>query len=123
MDKKQKSQSIILAGNLKRLRRLKGWNQNDLAEAADLSLGAVKQIETEQRWPRKDTIEELARALDVTSNELMTSKESAPQMQDLLTFIGRYPPELLDMWSQIPEEQQKRILNIMAIEAKKYSKK
>lgn len=83
-----KNQDLILAENLKRFRRKKSWNQNQLAEAADLSLGAIKQIETGQRWPRKETLEDLARALDVTVPELTSAEtKNSHTIESLLSAL------------------------------------
>lgn len=68
MDKKL-SQSELLAANLKRLRARANMNQSDLAEAAELSIGTVKQYEGGDRFPKD--LDSLAAALGAEPWELL----------------------------------------------------
>jgi transcriptional regulator with XRE-family HTH domain len=61
-----------LAGKVKVLREKKGMTQQDLAQAADLSMSIVSQIEQGKRPdPRVSTLRGIASALGVSMDELM----------------------------------------------------
>ena len=68
--------ATILASNLKRLRKSKGWNQSQLAEAAALSREFIAKVETEAAWVGPDTIEAIARAFEASESELFRDPES-----------------------------------------------
>ncbi|RMG03966.1 MAG: XRE family transcriptional regulator, partial [Planctomycetota bacterium] len=60
----------LLAQNIRRLRTAKRYSQKALAEAAGLSLSAVKNLERAKNEPRMKTVQAIARALDVRLQEL-----------------------------------------------------
>lgn len=60
----------ILSQNVRRLRTAKRFSQNALADAAGLSLPAVKNLELAKNEPRMRTVQAIARALDVKIEEL-----------------------------------------------------
>lgn len=64
-----------LANGMKRLRRRLGMTQADLAEAADLHVQYVSQVERGVRSPSMETIDALANALGVTPSELFSTGE------------------------------------------------
>ncbi len=60
----------ILARNVRRLRTAKHFSQKALAEAAGLSLPAVKNLELTKNAPRMRTVQAIANALDVRLRDL-----------------------------------------------------
>lgn len=60
----------MLAQNVRRLRTAKRFSQNALADAAGLSLPAIKNLELAKNEPRMRTVQAIARALDVKLQEL-----------------------------------------------------
>lgn len=102
-----------LSKNLKRFRRAKNWNQNQLAEAAELSLGAIKQIETGMRWPKSSTLELLASALEVSSSQLLGAQpETSPTVSSLLSALEHLEKEnkrLKDLLGNVPDSWLKRL--------------
>ncbi len=60
----------ILAKNVRRFRTAKRFSQKALAEAAGISLPAVKNMELAKNEPRMKTIQAIAKALDVNLREL-----------------------------------------------------
>lgn len=55
-----------LAGEIRRLREAKDWTQEQLATRACLSFAAIQFLESGRtKHPRVDTLQRLARALDV----------------------------------------------------------
>lgn len=60
----------ILAKNVRRLRNTKNLSQNALANAAGLSLPAIKSLELAKSEPRMRTMQAIAKALNVKLQEL-----------------------------------------------------
>ena len=61
-----------IAQNIKRLRQKKGISQDRLSKLADLSLNTVVNIETGNNLnPTIETIERIAKALEISINELL----------------------------------------------------
>ncbi len=61
---------------IKELRKRRNLTQQELAERAGTTHAAISQIEAGNRQPRKDLRQRLARALDVSVDELMWSRSS-----------------------------------------------
>ena len=66
---KRQNASNILARNIKRLRRSKGWSQEDLAYFANLSRNFISLLESSKKNPSITTIELLAKLFDVKLEE------------------------------------------------------
>jgi len=62
---------MSLGENLRELRKMKGWKQETLAEAAKVSLTQISKIERDDTDPRVSTVTNLARALDCSMDKLM----------------------------------------------------
>jgi transcriptional regulator with XRE-family HTH domain len=60
----------IVARNLKRLRRERGLSQEELADLAGLNRNYVGMVERQENAPTVDTLEALAKALQVEAVEL-----------------------------------------------------
>jgi len=73
-NKKRRKETImnlqILAQNIRRLRTAKRLSQSALADAAGLSLPAIKNLELAKNEPRMRTVQAIARALGVKLQEL-----------------------------------------------------
>lgn len=62
---------------IRRLRKAKGWSQTDLAERSGLARATIARLELargRERLPSFSTLEGLARAFDITLDELVTGK-------------------------------------------------
>ena len=70
--------ATTLAVNLKRLRKLRGWNQDQLAEAADLSRPYLARVETEATWVSPESVAKLAAALEVPESALFAEADVVP---------------------------------------------
>jgi len=66
-----KEESIKLGQNLKRIRTKKGISQGDIARALDVSRGYISNIENGKTNPTLATISRLAKAVNVSINELI----------------------------------------------------
>lgn len=63
---------LILSGNVKKYRLMKGMTQEKLAELTDLSLSYIKQIESKREFKNVTftTLEKIAKALSISIKDL-----------------------------------------------------
>ncbi len=66
-----KSESEKLGENLKRIRTTKAISQGDIARSLEVSRGFISNIENGKTNPTLSTIANLAKALGVSTNELL----------------------------------------------------
>jgi len=66
-----KSESEKLGKNLKRIRIKKAISQGDIARSLDVSRGFISNIENGKTNPTLETIARLAKAVGVSTNELL----------------------------------------------------
>lgn len=66
-----KSESMKLGRNLKRIRTEKGLTQGDIVRALGFSRSFVSNIENGKTNPTLDTITKLAKAIGVSTDELL----------------------------------------------------
>lgn len=102
----------IIAENVKRLRKGK-HTQASLAEAADVSVSFVAQVEGQQSGLSEDTIERFATALGVHPSELFRSSEPP---------IGP-KAELLRLVDELDENALETITNVLRAMARNPSQK
>ncbi|MEL7218166.1 MAG: helix-turn-helix transcriptional regulator [Pseudomonadota bacterium] len=60
-----------LAQNLRRLRQVRNWSQEELAHQTDIHRTYVSDLERARRNPSVEVIERLAKGLDVKLGELL----------------------------------------------------
>lgn len=65
--------SKALAANVRRLRKGRGWTQDDLAAATKVEQAAISLIENGRANPTLLMLESIARALDVAFSELFAA--------------------------------------------------
>jgi transcriptional regulator with XRE-family HTH domain len=75
---------------VKRLRRLKGLSQVELAELAGVSAYTVTEIETGHREPRGSTLRKLAAALDVEVADFFPKAPAPPSLDATAVGAGVY---------------------------------
>ena len=66
-----------LAAAIRRLREQRGMSQEELAQAAKLSVGSFARIERAQANPAWTTVKRIARALGLSAAELAAQAERA----------------------------------------------
>lgn len=66
-----RDESIKLGQNLKKIRTKKDMSQGDIARALDVSRGYVSNIENGKLNPTLSTIAKLAKALDISTDQLL----------------------------------------------------
>ncbi|MBY0562426.1 helix-turn-helix transcriptional regulator [Hyphomicrobium sp.] len=64
----------IVAQNLRRLRQDRGLTQEELADRAGLNRNYVGMVEREENAPTVDTLEALAKALDIDPTALLVKQ-------------------------------------------------
>ena len=66
---------ILLAHNMKRFREISDLSQADLAERIGNSPTLIGKIETMKRFPSADSLNRIAKALNVKISDLFTDQE------------------------------------------------
>ena len=67
---KQRFTPLMLAKNIKNLRRLKGWSQEDLAYFSNFSTNYISLLERAKRIPSIKALEVLAELFEIKLEEL-----------------------------------------------------
>ena len=66
----------ILGNNIRNLRKERNWTQEQLAEKAEISVPYMTQIELGKKQASLETVENIAKALSVSIDELFRSSPS-----------------------------------------------
>ena len=109
---------VLVRQRIRGYRKLRGWSQEQLAEAAELHLSTVGQIERGIKIPSLDTIQAIAHALGIKSGKLL-DEGSLPKMSNQM---GQ---RLVDLMAGCtPKETQAlyRTFKTMARQVRKISK-
>lgn len=106
--------SKVFSGRLLVFRKLRGMSQEELAEKANISRGAIATFENGTRWPRVETVAAIADALEVSEIELFQNEppESIKNLSRIITElsealdvcerkIGQIPPDLLNRLEEV----------------------
>lgn len=78
----------ILAAKIKELRMAKGYSQEYLSDAAQLSLRTIQRMENGETVPRGDTLNRLAKALEVSISELTGLESTAVNNNGYLALMN-----------------------------------
>lgn len=99
----------LVAMGMRRLRAQRGMTQAQLAEAVDLHVQFVSQIEREERSPGVETIDALAEALGVEPWELLKAgvARGEPRKRDV---IGPRVRAVIEAW---PASEHERLVGIL----------
>lgn len=96
---------MAIGENLKRLRRDKGWNQEELADRCKVGFGQISKIERNETNPKLSTIYELMGALGCTADALLIDTEKSSV--DSIMAIA------LERIKQLPEKDKEILLTII----------
>lgn len=66
---------FILASNIRRLRTQKNLTQYDLANIINVNYQTIHKIESQKSWPKPETAEDIAKALNVSPSELYLDRQ------------------------------------------------
>ena len=83
----------LLAENIKKFRRIRGFSQEMLAEKADTSTTHIGMIETSKKYPSPRMLARIAEALGIDTPELFTTHT--------VTFIPGYKKSVERMYQDI----------------------
>lgn len=79
----------ILGENIKHIREEKNLSVNELSRKAKVGVATISQIETGKRQGlRSETLEKIAIALEVTTNDLLNINEYSYEISDLSEAIN-----------------------------------
>jgi len=107
---------MILGIKLKQLRQEKGYTLKDFAEKTNLSFSYLSEIETGKKYPKPEKIIEMARALNISFDELISTKVDdklislttlldSPLLKEFpFQFFGIAPREIIDLITHSPQE-------------------
>jgi len=74
----------VLAENLKKNRRLRGFTQEQLAEKADVSSHYVAMVETRKTFPKPEMLERFAKTLGIEPYQLFTVENDTKEPDERL---------------------------------------
>jgi len=98
---------------LVKLRRRKGWSQEELAKQAGVAKGTIGGIEAENEWPATwEILDKIAVALGVTIDYLLRATGAiAPHEKHVDKTIAK----MLDIAEDLPEEDADEALRILEV--------
>ena len=81
----------LLGENIQRVRKFRGMNQQELADAIGINMQSLSKIERGVNFPTFDTLEKITSVLGVTPNELLCGewKNTSHMEQEILKFLER----------------------------------
>jgi hypothetical protein len=118
---------LLLGVKLKQLRQDKGFSLKELAEKTDLSISYLSEIEKGKKYPKPEKIIQIAQALDVSFDELVSIKVdearnpltailNAPLIKEFpFQFFGIAPREVFDLITHSPHEAGALIRTLLEI--------
>lgn len=102
----------LLGKRIKELRQQKGFTQEDLAEVCGVHPSLIGPIESGKKFPRAETLNKLAKALEVPIYQLwMVEPEVKPKqraIQELVDLLNRCPEKDAEFLLYIGKELIKR---------------
>jgi len=107
---------LIFGVKLKQLRQEKGYTLKDVAAKSDLSFSYLSEIEQGRKYPKPEKIIALARALNISFDELVSTKVDgalhplttlldSPLLKEFpFQLFGIAPREIVDLITHSPQE-------------------
>jgi transcriptional regulator with XRE-family HTH domain len=86
----------LLAKNIKKYRKIRGFSQESLAERAKTSLTHIGMIEIGRKFPSVRMLEQIADALGIDTPELFSA--------DTVIFLPSYDKSLDRLYNEIMDE-------------------
>jgi transcriptional regulator with XRE-family HTH domain len=86
----------LLAKNIKKYRKIRGFSQEDLAERAKTSLTHIGMIEIGRKFPSVRMLEQIAEALGIDTPELFSA--------DTVVFLPPYNKSLDRLYQEVLDE-------------------
>lgn len=86
---------MTLGGNIRELRKCKGYSILKLRELTGLSKSTISDIENDKSSPSVLTIQKIAEALGTTVNELLTTEEKLDIAMDVMNTVTNLAKDAL----------------------------
>jgi len=86
----------LLAKNIKKYRKIRGFSQEELAERAKTSLTHIGMIEIGRKFPSVNMLEKIADALGIDTPELFSV--------DTVVFLSSYNKSMERLYNEILDE-------------------
>lgn len=93
-----------MAYNIRKIREEKNFTQQQLAEKSGITPLAICKIETEKVWPKDSSIESIANALGVESNDLFLNKRLEDTLEDNVKRMQSTLAELQNILASVPRK-------------------
>lgn len=90
MSETSQERIMTIATNLKRIREAKKLTQRELWEAASIGKSSLTAYEAGRSDPTGDTIVKLAKALGVTTDELLLTEQERTVSEDMTPILKRF---------------------------------
>lgn len=100
MSETSQERIMTIASNLKRIRVAKKLTQKEVWEAAGIGKSSLTAYEAGRSDPTGDTIVKLAKALGVTTDELLLTEQERTVSEDLAPILKRFDSLPLEMRNQ-----------------------
>ncbi len=111
----------IFAYNLRKQMELHGKSRNDICQALDISYFTVSDWVNGKKYPRMDKVERLASYFGILKSDLIEDKEDNVTSPDQIK-LTEGEKMLLELFRQIPEEQQQVFLEMGRVYANSLKK-
>lgn len=110
----------VFANNLKKQMELKGVSRTDLSEALKISYFTITAWVNGTKYPRMDKVEMLANYFGIQKSDLIEEQQEKDTPDQIKLTEGERL--LLDLFRQIPEDQQKVFLEMGRVYANSLKK-
>lgn len=110
----------VFANNLKKQMELKGASRKDLSEALGISYFTITAWVNGTKYPRMDKVEMLANYFGIQKSDLIEDQQEKDTPDEIKLTEGE--KLLLDLFRQIPEDQQKVFLEMGRVYANSLKK-
>ena len=110
----------VIAANLKRIRKDKGFTQESLAEKTELSMSTIQHLELGNRWIGLETLANLCVALGVNEVEIFQQPDAAlptttPTEEQLLAMVKERDQRIKVLERKIPTEDTELFEKILSV--------
>ncbi|MNZ46184.1 HTH-type transcriptional regulator ImmR [compost metagenome] len=100
MSETSQERTMTIATNLKRIREAKKLTQREVWEAAGIGKSSLTAYEAGRSDPTGDSIVKLAKALGVTTDELLLTDQERTVSEDLAPILRRFDALPADIRNQ-----------------------
>ena len=92
VEEEPKRLARALGSNVRMYRKLKGYQQNELAKILDVSPNYISQVESGKKYPSLKTIAAIAHVLDVAATDLLANDQL---LDDVRALLDKYDSHVI----------------------------